>query len=120
MTIGLRVYLPPRPEIGASYALRVPRAGSLRTASFRPHLTVAALAVRLMVPAIRVHRGLAPPSQCALPGAQIKRGPRITSGLFHFNPGNDLLSHIVTHAVSSAREGLTAVFGMGTGVSPPP
>ncbi len=35
------------------------------------------------------------------------------------NPGNDLLSHTVSHAVSSALEGLTTVFGMGTGVSPP-
>jgi hypothetical protein len=34
--------------------------------------------------------------------------------------GNDLLSHRVTAAVPSAREGLTSVFGMGTGVSPPP
>jgi hypothetical protein len=33
-------------------------------------------------------------------------------------PGNDLLSHIVANAVPSARAGLTAVFGMGTGVSP--
>ena len=71
---GLRVFWPPRPGTNASYALRVPRAGSLRTASFRPHLTVTALAVRLMVPAIRVHRGLAPPSECALPGAPKKKG----------------------------------------------
>ncbi len=34
-------------------------------------------------------------------------------------PGSDLLSHTVTHAVPSAEEGLTTVFGMGTGVSPP-
>ena len=33
-------------------------------------------------------------------------------------PGDDLLSHAVTHAVPSARWGLTAVFGMGTGVAP--
>ncbi len=36
-----------------------------------------------------------------------------------FNPGGDLLSHAVTHAVPSALEGLTSVFGMGTGVAPP-
>ena len=35
-------------------------------------------------------------------------------------PGSDLLSHAVAHAVPSALEGLTSVFGMGTGVSPPP
>ena len=33
-------------------------------------------------------------------------------------PGSDLLSHGVTPAVPSAEEGLTTVFGMGTGVSP--
>ena len=33
--------------------------------------------------------------------------------------GGDLLSHIVAHAVPSALESLTAVFGMGTGVASP-
>src|SRR5207245_576667 len=36
-----------------------------------------------------------------------------------FYPGSDLLSHAVAHAVPSAQEGLTSVFGMGTGVAPP-
>lgn len=35
-------------------------------------------------------------------------------------PGDDLLSHTVTHAVPSALKGLTSVFGKGTGVSPSP
>jgi hypothetical protein len=35
-------------------------------------------------------------------------------------PGGDLLSQGVCPQVPSARAGLTAVFGMGTGVSPPP
>jgi hypothetical protein len=35
------------------------------------------------------------------------------------NPGGVLLSHTVTHVVPSALEGLTSVFGMGTGVTPP-
>ena len=39
------------------------------------------------------------------------------AGLFSFNPGGDLRSHTVTRAVSSARRGLTSVFGMGTGVT---
>ena len=39
------------------------------------------------------------------------------NGLFYFNPGDDLRSHTVTRAVSSARRGLTSVFGMGTGVT---
>ena len=34
-------------------------------------------------------------------------------------PGGDLLSHRVPPAVPSALEGLTSVFGMGTGVAPP-
>jgi len=33
-------------------------------------------------------------------------------------PGSDLLSHRVAPAVPSAVEGLTSVFGMGTGVAP--
>jgi hypothetical protein len=57
----------------ASYALRVPRAGTLRSASFRPRLTAAALAVRLTVPVIRVRSGLSPPSEYALTGALKKR-----------------------------------------------
>ena len=36
------------------------------------------------------------------------------------NPGGVLLSQGVTPQVPSALAGLTAVFGMGTGVSPPP
>jgi hypothetical protein len=36
------------------------------------------------------------------------------------NSGGVLLSHSVTRAVPSALEGLTSVFGMETGVSPPP
>jgi hypothetical protein len=35
-----------------------------------------------------------------------------------FSAGDDLLSHTVSRAVQSARRGLTAVFGMGTGVTP--
>ena len=36
---------------------------------------------------------------------------------FRINPGNDLVSHAVAHAVPSAQRGLTSVFGMGTGVT---
>ncbi len=36
------------------------------------------------------------------------------------DPGGDLLSQAVTSLVPSALEGLTAGFGMGPGVSPPP
>ncbi len=49
-----------------------------------------------------------------------KNNPWITEihGLYE-KPGNDLLSHTLAAAVSSALEGLTSVFGMGTGVAPP-
>ena len=73
MAIGLRVFTPPHPGAVASSALRVPRAGSLLTASSRPRLAAAALAVQLTVPVIRVRRELSPPRRCALPGAQKKR-----------------------------------------------
>ena len=63
----------PSSRPGCLYALRIPRARDLPTASFRPRLTAAALAVQLTVPVIRVRRGLSPPSECALPGAQKKR-----------------------------------------------
>ena len=41
-------------------------------------------------------------------------------GVLKITPGNDLLSQPVTRQVPSARRGLTAVFGMGTGGSPSP
>ena len=41
------------------------------------------------------------------------------SALFEEMVGGDLLSHNVTVAVPSALEGLTAEFGMGSGVPPP-
>ena len=48
--------------------------------------------------------------------AQEKSPPE--GGLLHNpNPGNVLLSHTVARAVPSALRGLTAVFGMGTGVA---
>ena len=72
MTIGLQIFMPPRPGVAASHALRIPQAGDLLTASFRPHLTMIALAVQLTVPVIRVRGGLTPPSECALPGAHKK------------------------------------------------
>ena len=84
MTIGLRINMPPRPGAVASYALRVPRAGGLPAASFRPRLAAAALAVRLTVPAIRVRRGLPPPSECALPGAHEKGAAAITATPLNF------------------------------------
>jgi hypothetical protein len=45
--------------------------------------------------------------------------PRQGVGAVEKKSGSDLLSHTVARAVPSALEGLTTVFGMGTGVAPP-
>ena len=74
MTIGLQIFTPPCPGVAASHALRVPQAGDLPTAPFRPHLAMIALAVQLTVPVIKVRRGLSPPSEGALPGAHNIKG----------------------------------------------
>ncbi len=70
--IGLRIFAPARPDVNASDALPVRRAGSLHSASSRHHLTVDALAVPLVVPVTKAHRGLSPLSRSALPGAHKK------------------------------------------------
>jgi hypothetical protein len=56
-------------------------------------------------------------SRCALSGAPIKKGGSFEPP--HDNPGNVLLSHTLTRVVPSALGGLTAEFGMGSGVTPP-
>ena len=50
------------------------------------------------------------------PGTCLRHG---TGALSAMNSGSDLLSQGVAPQVPSARAGLTSVFGMGTGVSPP-
>jgi hypothetical protein len=60
--VGLRPPTPPRPHSAASHAVRVPRVGHLLAASFRFHLTVDTLAVRLGVPGIKASKGLPPSS----------------------------------------------------------
>src|ERR1039457_764974 len=54
--------VPDCPDVAALYAISIHRAGILPSAFFRFRLATDTLAVRLMVPSIRVHRGLAPPS----------------------------------------------------------
>ncbi len=46
-----------------------------------------------------------------------KKNPQYTMSVLGIlkRDGDDLLSHIVTHAVPSALKSLTTVFGMGTG-----
>ena len=58
--IGLRTSTLPRPWNHASHAIRVPRVRSLPAASFRSHLAMGTLAVRLEVPVIRPPRDLHP------------------------------------------------------------
>ncbi len=61
------------------------------------------------------------PRRVGAPGIDTKRkapGACATWG-FCVNPGDDRLSHKVPLAVPWALEGLTTVFGMGTGVAPP-
>jgi hypothetical protein len=60
MTIGLWNPMFPRPEVAASYAVPVRRAGTLPTASFRFHLAMDTLAVQLTIPVIGARRGLSP------------------------------------------------------------
>ena len=47
-----------------------------------------------------------------------KKSPGTRPGLSNLIPGNVLLSHAVYREVPSGLKGLTAVFGMGTGVAP--
>ncbi len=49
----------------------------------------------------------------------MQRSPPLSGGLLQRNPGDVLLSQGATPQVPSALASLTAVFGMGTGVSPP-
>ena len=60
------------------------------------------------------------PGKYALPEADThKKSPRnLAASRAEIFPGSDLLSHAVAHAVPSARQGLTSVFGMGTGGTP--
>jgi hypothetical protein len=62
--LGFIRHVPACPVVAALYAVSVRRAGILPSASFRFRITPDTLAVRLMVPSIRAHRGLAPPSHC--------------------------------------------------------
>src|SRR5438552_8362022 len=48
-----------------------------------------------------------------------QKGPLSLNQRAFNKPGSVLLSHCLTAAVSSALEGLTSVFEMGTGVTPP-
>ena len=75
---GLRTPTLPHPRDNASHAVRVPRVGRLPPASFRSHLAVGTLAVRLGVPVIKASKGLSPSSHFPvgfrLPVASARQG----------------------------------------------
>src|SRR5213593_4823120 len=71
--------------------------------------------IRVSPALMKIHR---PDNSCARGGPK-QKSPGPESGAFCFKSGDDLLSHVVANAVPSALEGLTSVFGMGTGVAPP-
>jgi hypothetical protein len=50
-------------------------------------------------------------------GVEKRRAADFSAALRKIYPGGVLLSHPVARAVSSAMQSLTAVFGMGTGVT---
>ena len=116
----------------ASYALRVPRAGSLPPASFRPHLAAAALAVRLGVPVIEASRGLSPPSHfpvrfplpvpkqrapCtplrAMPGAR-------RAGVYPPPPRHSAVENLTRIYLAGRSENLGGPAGVPAGGKPPP
>jgi len=94
MIIELRRIRPSRSNTRAFYALHVLRTRTLPSASFRRHVAMAALAVRLTVPIIRVRRGLSPPSMCALPGAHRVGG---SSGFSPLEPSSHTTGRAVRH-----------------------
>src|SRR5689334_9670030 len=92
----------------------VPRRGGGSDIGFRGRLTVAADWAGFRS---RSSGTAAETMGARAAGVQGKSPSRNATGFVAMNnPGSDLLSHAVSHAVPSAVEGLTSVFGMGTGV----
>ena len=77
------------------------------------------LVVREVPGTLRVPAGTLAAGHSAGLAGQKKEPAREAQALLCQGPGSDLLSHPVARAVPSALEGLTSVFGMGTGVAPP-
>ncbi len=70
------------PDEAASYAIPVRRTSALPSPSFRFHLTMDTLGVRLTVPPVRACGRLSLPGGCALPGAPKKAPPPRGDGAF--------------------------------------
>lgn len=101
----------------ASYAVSIRQASALPAASFRFHLTMDTLAVRLTVPPVGpvedLHLQVGAPCR-----AHQNKSPVCFQTGRIMNSGGVLLSHTAARVVSSARRGLTSEFGMGSGVTP--
>jgi hypothetical protein len=69
-------------------------------------------------PQISLSRAM--PGRIDAKAAQKRRGPRRSGALTAKETGGDLLSQALAGQVPSALRGLTALFGMGRGVSPSP
>ena len=84
----------------------------------RTQLAFLALALRGSLGGARRWLSVLPPPFNNQHSRTKKKGPMLSHRAPRITPGSDLLSHALTHAVPSAVEGLTSVFGMGTGVTP--
>src|SRR5258707_1891716 len=62
--------------------------------------------------------GLIATPERILEGKKKRKPDSFRNQAFEITPGNDLLSHTVTHIVPSALRGLSALFVMGRGISP--
>jgi hypothetical protein len=104
---GLRTPTLPRPHSAASHAVRVPRVGRLPAASFRSHLAVDTLAVRLGVPGIKASKGLTPSSHFLvgfrLPVASAARALRAMPGAHRGIGGGLATSPLPHHRTDGSR-----------------
>ena len=74
---------------------------------------------RVILTLLLIIRGTCPQKQNGSGAILSRLIERYEIAAAEFNPGDDRLSHAVTRVVPWALEGLTSVFGMGTGVAPP-
>ena len=84
--MGLRLVLQPRPLCPALYAISVRRLGTLPAASFRFHLTMDTLAVRLTLPTTKRvvdfhHQAIAHAGRTAKPPPRVERRERAAEGI---------------------------------------
>jgi len=110
---------PGAPDLDARTLLQRPRCPTTNVVSRFTHTTVRVAQPITSATESCAHTPelLAPPAQRAESQVQNEHSPRFRGGCE--TSGSALLSQGVTPQVPSALVGLTVVFGMGTGVSPP-